>query len=129
MENTITTTLNNKPVSYKPATRINNANQPEEVNFLFIFLLGIIASKWCINHNKKRMRIYLPETKRYLALALQQEWGGTVSRINRDKHHNVMWQITSTRSLQAIREAALAIKTWLPPEFYQQLMMFLQEHI
>jgi len=75
------------------------------------------------------MRIYLPETKRYLALALQQEWGGTVSRINRDKHHNVMWQITSTRSLQAIREAALAIKTWLPPEFYQQLMMFLQEHI
>jgi len=115
----------------------NHANSPTSsmvpypVNFDldFIFLLGVISSKWWINHNKKRIRVYLPESKKYLAQALKREWGGTISNINRPKHHGIVWQTTSTRFLRKIREAAEDCKSWLPPEFYQQLTAFMRVHI
>ena len=90
-----------------------------------MFLLGVISSKWWINHNKKRMRIYLPEHKRYLAQALKAEWGGTVSTITRPKHRGVMWQTTSTRSLKRIEKATREMSPWLPPEFHKQLAAFM----
>lgn len=97
---------------------------PETIDFDFIFLLGLISSKWWINHDKKRIRIYLPESKRYLALALKYKWGGTVST----NRNGVMWQTASTRSLRKIREAAKVVKPWLPPAFYKQLMAFMTTH-
>ena len=107
----------------------NNMPGPFNLTFMYIFLLGVISCKWCINHNKKRIRVYLPESKRYLAQALKLEWGGTISYVKRDKHRGVMWQITSTRSLKRIKEAAKDVKPWLPPEFYKQLTSFLQNYI
>ena len=98
---------------------------PDNRAFDFIFLLGLISSKWWINHNKKRIRVHLPESKRYLALALKQKWGGTVYT----NQHKVMWQTTSSRSLKKIKEAAEGVKPWLPREFYKQLMSFMTKHL
>ena len=126
------TRITNKMLKIPELTKMNPkttaATQPDGVNRSFIFLLGVISSKWWINHNKKRIRIYLPESKRYLAHLLKREWGGTVSSINRDKHREVMWQTTSSRSLKQIKEAARKMKSCLPPEFYQQLTAFIRVH-
>ena len=115
-----------------PDAIINTAMIPKYINpppvipdFDFIFMLGLISSKWWINHDKKRIRVYLPESKRYLALALKREWGGTVSTVTGTEHSGVMWQTTSTRSLRKIKEAATTVKKWLPHEFYKQLMAFM----
>jgi hypothetical protein len=102
---------------------------PDPESFELIFLLGVISSKWWINHNKKQIRIYLPESKRYLAQALKLEWGGSVSSITRSKYHGIVWQTTSNRSLKKIAEAAKEMRPWLPLEFYQQLSAFMQEHL
>lgn len=112
----------------KPTKDTNIQPGTVMVDFDFIFLLGVIATKWWINHNKKRIRIYLPESKRCLAQALKLEWGGTISNISRPKHLGVMWQATSTRSFIKIEEAATTVKSWLPPEFYKQLMAFMRVH-
>ena len=125
-QNTILTTVS-KFIMTKTKTMMRN--QPLNGNFDFIFLLGVISSKWWISHNKKRIRVYLPESKRYLAEALKATWKGTVSTITRPRHRGVMWQTTSTRSLNEIREIAESVKTRLPPEFYQQLSAFMNEHV
>lgn len=109
----------NKPIYSIPA--------PPSFDFDFIYLLGVISSKWWINHSKKRIRVYLPESKRYIAQALKREWGGTVSAVRRPNHLGVMWQVTSKRSLRKIKEAAKSVEPWLPPEFCQQLMMFTRD--
>ena len=97
-------------------------------NFIYLFLLGVISSKWWVTHNKKRIRIYLPESKRYIANQLKLEFGGTISSINRDKYRGLMWQVTSTDSLCRIKKVAKKFKSWLPSEFYEQLTAFLKTH-
>jgi hypothetical protein len=121
--------LTKNPDTIKDKRNKNKNIHPGKVSFTFIFLLGVISAKWWIDHSNKRIRIYLPESKRYLAEALKEEYGGTLSNIRRDRHRGVMWQTTSTRSLKEIKEAARLVRTWLPPEFYTQLSMFLAEHI
>ena len=101
-------------------------NSPPDVNLIFIYLLGVMSCKWWINHNKKRIRIHLPESKRYMALALKKAWGGTVSNSNNSTHRRILWQATSTKSFLKIEEAAKSVKSWLPPEFYKQLMSFIK---
>ena|SRR5579859_6759236 len=129
--------MNNTPsiLASNPVNANNTKNgiantYPAPVNFDFdvIYLFGVMSSKWWINHDKKRIRVYLPESKRYLAQLLKSEWGGTISNVNRPKHHGVMWQTTSTRSLTKIGKAATAVKPWLPPEFYKQLTAFMTMH-
>jgi hypothetical protein len=121
--------FHNNPEVIKKVNSKISAIKLDPDSLVFIFLLGVISTKWWINHNKKRIRVYLPESKRYLAQALKLEWGGTVSNINRDKHRGVMWQTTSTRSLKQIEEAAKLVKAWLPPEFYRQLIGFTRVYV
>jgi hypothetical protein len=101
----------------------------QEFDFTLVFLLGMISTKWWIDHNKKRIRIYLPITKRYLATKLKANWGGSISNVNRKQNRGVIWQASSTRSFTKIREAAIRLRPWLPPEFHDQLTSFLNAHI
>jgi hypothetical protein len=88
------------------------------------FLLGVVASKWWVNHRWKRIRVGLPLSKRYLADALKRQFGGTVHRIKRYNRAGVTWQVTSTRSFKRIQEAALESQAGLPPEFILDLRRF-----
>lgn len=117
------------PVVISRKTKPAKANQPIVVNLTFMFLLGVIACKWWINHTKKRIRIYLPVTKRYLAEALKHEWGGTIVTITRGKHRGIMWQTTSTRSFNKIKAAMTLVQESLPPEFVTQLDLFMLEFV
>ena len=123
----ITIRLNKVPEAIKAQPKTMTNAHPNEVNFTFI--LGVIACKWHINHNKKRIRIFLPESKRYLAKALKLNFGGTISTVSRPKSHGIMWQATSTKSFKQIREVARKTNNWLPPEFNKQLLDFLNIYL
>ena len=99
-------------------------NQPKKFNFTFIFLLGVIGSKWWINHSSHRIRVYLPESKRYIARLLKLEWGGTLCSIKRGTNVGVMWQTASSDTILTIAKAARKYSPWLPSELIQQLNAF-----
>ncbi len=96
--------------------------------FMHFFVLGILASKWWINHNRKRIRVHLPESKRYLAGALRDQYGGIIHTI-KSPRRGVVWQITSDKSLGLIRESLKKVKDYLPPEFSKQLESFLNQYL
>ena len=89
------------------------------------FLFGIISSKWYISHSRKRIRVHLPISKKYIAEVLLLQFGGTMHISKLPKHQGVVWQITSDKSLKKIKEAALRVRAGLPKEFRAQLAAFL----
>ena len=91
--------------------------------------MGVLASKWWISHERKRIRIYLPKTKSYLIHMLKEQFGGTVHVVNRDKQHGLMWQATSTKSFRIIEKAVLRLKSGLPIEFQRNIKAFLAEYL
>lgn len=91
-------------------------------------MLGVIGCKWWINHRTKRIRVYLPESKRYIANYLQLNLGGTVSSVRKAQHTGVMWQTADGKTILAIKKAAKSYKKWLPPELLVQLERFTKAH-
>ena len=99
---------------------------PKKFNFTMMFLLGVVGCKWWIDHQRRRIRIYLPESKRYLAQFLQQHLGGTVSTVRRAEHTGVMWQTANGATITAIKKAAKKYSSWLPSELVVQFERFTQ---
>jgi hypothetical protein len=92
------------------------------------FILGLLCAKWCVNHTKKRIRIYFPESKRYAVQLLKQQFGGTVTTLVRSNSRCVVWEASNNRSLKQIKEVANQFSDWLPREFYKQLAHFMRVH-
>lgn len=90
-----------------------------------LFLLGVMSSKWWISHERKRIRVHLPVTKKYLADMLKYQFGGTVHTIRRPNQSGITWQATSDESFTRIKKAAQRFKSGLPAEFKKQLFAFL----
>lgn len=116
------------PEANKLTKKIAKKAKPGPVSLVFIYLLGVISAKWWIDHRKKRIRVYLPESKRYIARLLKLEFGGSISNVVRTNQRSVMWQATSTHSLLKIKEAANKFNRWLPPDFHQQISAFVKTH-
>ena len=100
---------------------------PNLLSLAITFLLGVIASKWCINHRRKRIRVSFPLTKRYLADQLKLHFGGTIYKVNQTHQISVTWEITSTKSFNRLYKAAQQNSTGLPEEFVTALRNFASE--
>ena len=117
----------NAPDMNTPIEKTAKKRNPNVLSMTF--LMGLLASKWWISHERKRIRIYLPKTKSYLIYLLKEQFGGTAHIVNRDSQHGMMWQATSTKSFRAIEKAVLRLKSGLPIEFQRNIKAFLAEHL
>lgn len=90
------------------------------------FLLGVVATKWWINHSHQRVRVHLPESKRHLARELKGLFGGTVHVIKRPGKQGVTWQITSKESFALLEKAVRRVSDGLPDEFLKAMTAFLE---
>lgn len=120
-------------VDNPPDVNNNTRNKPVSMlpqNLLSIcFLLGVLSSKWFINHNRKRIRVHLPESKRTLAETLQKRFGGTITTVKRKNQSGVSWQATSDTSLRKIKQAVQLAKHGLPDDVRLQINGFLDNFI
>jgi hypothetical protein len=91
------------------------------------FLLGVVAAKWWINHRHQRVRVHLPESKKYLAKELRTIFGGTIHTLRHPNKPGVMWQVTSKSSFELLLKAARRISDGQPDEFMEALASFVSE--
>ena len=124
----ISTNIQKNVISIPEATATKNITVRKRTPYLLsIFLFGVIASKWCVNHRRKRLRVHLPASKKYVADLLGREFGGTVHVARNNA--GVTWQITSDDSLLRLKKVAQKVKSGLPPEFYKQLTAFIAVYV
>ena len=105
-------------------TNITAKMAPKRFNFTILFLLGVIGCKWWINYRHQRIRVFLPESKRYIARVLKLNLGGTVCTVRKGQHTGVMWQTANGETISKIVKAARKFKSWLPLELVTQFERF-----